>query len=98
MPVCKITTSKTMPDQNLNSGNLQLGQTICPRFTEGQEFIVEKDPGEGFCNWAWKDIRKAYVSLMDGESRPGAQDENTIIVRCRDIVRPVFFKLERLDN
>jgi uncharacterized repeat protein (TIGR04076 family) len=87
---------KKLPDQN--PPGAKFGQTICPRFTEGQEFIVENHPGEEFCDWAWKDIHKAYTALMSGGSYPDAQDENTIIVRCRDIVRPVFFKLERLDN
>ena len=93
---CKITALKTVSDQNPRGGNRQFGQTICPRFTEGQEFIVDTHPGEGFCDWAWKDIRKAYTALMNGENYPGAKDENTVIVRCRDIIRPVFFRLERI--
>jgi uncharacterized repeat protein (TIGR04076 family) len=97
MPVCKITALKTASDQNLHGGNRQFGQTICPRFTEGQEFIVDTRP-ESFCDWAWNDIHKAYTALMNGESYPGAKDENTIIARCRDIIRPVFFKLERIND
>ncbi len=95
MHSCKITALKT---RDLNGGNRQFGQTICPRFTEGQEFIVKNHPGESFCDWAWKDIRKAYTTLMNGESYPGAQDENTVIIRCRDIIRPIYFKLERIEN
>ena len=97
MPVCKITAFKTMPNQDLVDENHQIGQILCPHFSAGQEFIVDTRP-ESFCDWAWSDIHKAYTALMNGESYPGASDENIIIARCRDIIRPVFFKLERIED
>ncbi len=98
MSVCKITALKTISNQDLAGENRQLGQILCPHFTEGQEFIVDTHPGEDFCNWAWNDISKAYTALMSEETYPGTKDENTIIARCRDIIRPVFFKLERVES
>jgi len=95
MHSCKITALKT---QDPNGANRQFGQTICPRFTEGQEFIVKNHPVEDFCDWAWKDIHKAYSALMNGKTYPGAQDEDTIIIRCRDIIRPIYFRLERIND
>ncbi len=93
----KITALKTS-DQDLTGQNRQPGQILCPYFSEGQEFIIDSHPEEGFCNTAWNDISKAYTTLMNGKSYPSAQDENIIIARCRDIIRPVFFKLERIEN
>jgi len=39
----------------------------CPRFTEGQEFIVEygRQPKD-FCGWAWNDIHKACLVPRQG--------------------------------
>ncbi|MCP4543537.1 MAG: TIGR04076 family protein [Chloroflexi bacterium] len=93
----KITALKTASNQDHTGKNHQ-GQILCPYFSEGQEFIIDTHPGEGFCNWAWKDISKACTTLMSEETYPGTKDENTIIARCRDIIRPVFFKLERIEN
>ena len=98
MPVCKITALKTMSDQGLTSENRRLGQMLCPYFTEGQEFIVDTHPGEGFCALAWNDIYKSYATLMSEGHYLEVQDGNTIITHCRDSIRPVVFKLERVDN
>ena len=94
-PKCKVTVMGKMP-QDQTGENRQFGQMLCPYFSEGQEFIIDIHPSEGFCNLAWDDISKAYATLVNGGTCPEEQD--MIVARCRDTIRPVFFKLERIDN
>ena len=46
-------------------------------------------PPEGFCDWAWADIR-TYIGLVHA----GGMEQT--VACCTDGFRPVFFKLERL--
>ena len=101
MRKCKITVLKRMVHQDLVDEYMEPGAATlpCPHFTEGQEFIVDDQPGQGFCDAAWNDIYKAYVTLMQGGSfAPWMKDDHTMIVCCSDGIRPVVFKLERIDD
>ena len=67
---------------------------------EGQEFYV-RDIGEepeGFCTWAWNDMHKFVLALMAGADFAGMKQGNTCIVSCTDGIKPVVFKLERIDD
>jgi uncharacterized repeat protein (TIGR04076 family) len=75
--------------------------TPCSEFHDGQEFIV-KGPlptkPEGFCDWAWCDIQKnlfivAYRGTHNGTDPPGI-----CFACCTDGLRPVTFRIERLDR
>ncbi|MFX1252192.1 MAG: TIGR04076 family protein [Promethearchaeota archaeon] len=70
--------------------------TICSVFEEGQEFIVKglKKP-DGFCDWAWHDLRKDLLVLIFGGDHSWT-DPNVMYTSCTDGKRPVCFKLERL--
>lgn len=73
--------------------------TACTAFEDGQEFIVEnlKKP-DGFCDWAWRDIYKDTAVLnFDGNFKNWAK-EGTQHTCCTDGVRPVVFKLERIED
>ncbi len=99
MPKCKITVLKRLVHQDLVDEYMEPGAVTrpCPHFTEGQEFIVDDHPGQDFCDAAWNDIYKAYLTLISGGSfRPWMKEDNTFIACCSDGVRPVFFKLERI--
>jgi uncharacterized repeat protein (TIGR04076 family) len=63
---------------------------------EGQSWISTnyKIP-EGFCNWAWEDMRKDRYLLALGGDIPDTSD-GVVYVPCSDGKRPVVFKLERL--
>lgn len=70
---------------------------VCPRFKEGQEFIVE-ETGEmpaGFCSWAWHDIYKDMSVLKFGGNFPWVK-EGQMVTCCTDGIRPVSFRMERL--
>jgi len=99
MPKCKITVLKRLVHQDLVDKYMEPGAATlpCPCFTQGQEFIVDGQPGEDFCNAAWNDIYKAYTTLVRGGSfAPWMKDDDKVIVCCSDGIRPVFFKLERV--
>ena len=97
MATFKITVSRKMANQDLAEGYCEPGATVpCPHFTEGQEFIVEygKQP-EGFCGWAWNDIHKACMILMQG----GTFDGWSKIIRCcTDGIRPVVFEVNKISD
>ena len=77
----------------------------CKIFEEGQEFIVDKDnyltmlDGK-FCSEAWAAISHyVYAALQGGSIMHGwINDEKVMITCCNDGVRPVIFKIERLED
>lgn len=64
----------------------------CEVFQVGQEFVVKSpwSAPEGFCHWAWADIR-TFIHLV----REGKWD--SFVSCCTDGFRPVFFKLEKIE-
>ncbi|MHA2170022.1 MAG: TIGR04076 family protein [Candidatus Kariarchaeaceae archaeon] len=72
----------------------------CPIFKDGQEIIVEniyKSKPEEFCGWGWQDLFKDFSVIASGGNYPHFEP-NVIYSCCRDGVRPVVFKLERIDE
>lgn len=62
--------------------------------------VVEISNGKGFfCDWAWNDIHKLLFAMqLGGDFSPWMKDKNTFIACCTDGVKPVVFKLERLEE
>ena len=77
----------------------QGGCAPCGRFEDGQEFLLERglDKPEGFCSYAWADIRHELMVVLNGGNRPYIGPEGTAIVCCTDAMKPVIFKIERLE-
>jgi len=71
---------------------------VCERFEEGQEFIVEEtgERPDGFCAWAWHDVYKDMSVLKFGGNFPWVE-EGEMVTCCTDGIRPVSFKLKRLE-
>lgn len=103
---CKITVLRREYNQQLADKYLaepNVGK--CPYFKEGQEFIVDGEnyfrmmDGQ-FCGEAWDAInRYVYTALNGGAIMRGwTNDEKVMITCCNDGVRPVIFKLERIDE
>lgn len=69
--------------------------TPCPVFEAGQTFLIENpfaSKPEGFCDWAWADIRKVVaLTLMGANPTPGTE-----FTCCSDGLRPVTFRIERI--
>jgi len=102
MPKCKITVLKRtinqdLIDEYLGDEHKNLGP--CELFEEDQEFVIRSyyRVPEGFCDWAWADIRRDILALAYGGNMPGMRKPGTLIVGCTDWFRPVIFKLERMD-
>lgn len=101
----KITVLKRVDPEYIFDGDVPLSPTgekytICTAFKDGQEFILETNNTrpEGFCPWAFHDIFKdAHILMFGGNFIPWTH-EGTMITCCSDGIRPVSFKLERMDD
>ena len=89
---CRITVLRKTFNEDLYTKYPYGTANACGRLEEGQVFITENrwDPPEGFCPWAWSDLRPTIHSIHAGHPVPA-------IGCCTDGLRPVFFKLERIE-
>lgn len=99
-PQARITVLKRYLNQDLIDGYLgesHRGMKECNVFREGDEYLVTDlfNPPEGFCHWAWADIRKDVWLVASGGSMPIIKYPNTMISGCTDWFRPVVFRIER---
>jgi uncharacterized repeat protein (TIGR04076 family) len=97
MATFKITVLRKMANQDLVDKYCEPGAVVpCPAFTEGQEFVLEygRQP-EDFCGWAWNDIHKACMILLQG-GRFGGYSK--IIRCCSDGIRPVVFEVDMVGD
>ncbi len=87
----------------------QSGEVVppCSTFKVGDRFIVENIAlmPEGFCGWAWRDLYKNISILFFGGDfmEPYYIGDELIeptitYTSCSDGIRPVIFKLERIDS
>jgi uncharacterized repeat protein (TIGR04076 family) len=101
MPKCKITVLKKMVNQDLADEYLRSTESFsaCELYEEGQEFILDGMPEkpEGFCDWAWVDIHKDVATVMFDGSFPWMRQPGTAVACCTDGLRPVVFKVERIE-
>ena len=98
MSRCRITVLKKMVNQDLVDKYGRDVETPCNRFEEGQEFIMTGgEKPDGFCTWAWVDISRDAMIVQCGGNLPWINEPGTHIVCCTDGLRPVVFKVERLD-
>ena len=97
MSKVKITVLKKvdMGDIRKNYGN---NVSECEVFKEGDEFISEgMSMPQGFCAWAWADIQRDVVHLALNGNYPWIKAKGATISCCTDGLRPVVFKLERVE-
>lgn len=105
MAKCRITVLKRTLNTDLAQEYCGMEITKCPYFEEGQQFIGSLfEKPQNFCEWAWNDINKV-VSTLDrgGNFSTGVFDnwmkaDNMMIVCCTDGIRPVSFKVERIEE
>jgi uncharacterized repeat protein (TIGR04076 family) len=102
MSTYKITVLKRMYNQDIvNEYSLPGYNTSpCTRFVEGQEFVLNGNQRpQNFRDWAWNDIHKVLLTLRkQGNFAPWMKDGNTIIACCTDGLKPVVFKVERIEE
>ena len=103
MRKCKITVLRRMYNQDFANQYTQSAAPKCESFEDGQEFIVENmiRPPEDFCAWAWIDLQRSIQTLLRGGNFSDSgwmKKDNELIACCSDGIRPVVFKLERLNE
>jgi uncharacterized repeat protein (TIGR04076 family) len=101
----KITVLRKIDPEIIFKGQIPLRPdsgypyTICNAVEEDQEFIVEKnrEMPQGFCPSAWKAIDKSLSLIQWGGDYYPNLPKGVAITCCSDGIRPVSFKIERLD-
>jgi len=99
----KITVIKKLSGEDIYGKKLPITPKyplVCDRMDIGKEFIVE-DKGampQGFCPWAWNDIARLVDHLQFNGDFPFYVEKGMALACCTDAVRPVIFKLERLER
>jgi len=71
----------------------------CPSFIDGQVFVLDglAKPGD-FCSWAWSDIHREVRTVAFGGGYGRVATANAAITCCSNGMKPVVFKLERVDS
>jgi uncharacterized repeat protein (TIGR04076 family) len=104
MPRCKITVIKKTINPELAEEYCVSEVSPCDCFHEGQEFVCDLKKPENFCDWAWRDIHPMVAALLTGGNfshglfEGWMKGDRTMIGCCTDGIRPVVFRIERLDE
>lgn len=98
----KITVIKKCLFEGFANAYLTEGKDVgeCPLLSEGDSFIYEGDAvmPKGFCPWAWIDIYRGVSAISAGATyKPWNNKDGLQILCCTDGIRPVIFKVERID-
>ena len=97
--VIKRTVNRDIIEEYMKE-EYQVNAKPCDRFEDGQEFLITKEtryrPPDGFCAWAWADIRHDILTLAFGGNIHHMKNENANIVGCTDWYRPVYFRIEKI--
>ena len=98
---CKITVIKRTVNQDLIDAYMKDSLKSChpcSTFQEGDEFFVasEFNMPENFCHWAWADLRREILAIINGASYTWYRTPGMVIAGCTDWFRPVYFKIEKL--
>jgi uncharacterized repeat protein (TIGR04076 family) len=97
----KITVLRRFaPDEVFDSPPVEGGAVdVCGVYEDGQVFYVEQDGRipEGFCGWAWDDIYKDVQTLRFHGNFSWFGEPGVSVNCCTDGLRPVVFKIERVD-
>lgn len=104
MTRCRITVIRRSLHPDLAEAYCAGSVSPCEWFFEGQEFVCGLDKPPGFCDWAWRDIHPFVAVLLTGGNFSHGifggwmKDDRTMIACCSDGIRPVVFRLERIDG
>jgi uncharacterized repeat protein (TIGR04076 family) len=97
----KITVIQRTVNRELVEQYLDVDESYgaCDLFADGQEFVIERpwQMPEGFCAWAWADIRSEIMTIYSGGDLPWIKQRGTAIAGCTDFFRPVLFRIARGD-
>lgn len=94
----KLDMRELFPNQDV--GAIDDLAPVCGAFEVGDEFVIDGATGipDGFCQGAFMDMSRFVSGLRFGADYPWMKEPGTVICACFDGLRPVIFKLERLDE
>ena len=102
MAKVKITVLKKLTGKDMFGDNLPAGLPSppeCSVLKTGQEFVLERGScPPDFCSWAFADIHRDIIHLLMGGDYSFAEKKGTAYPCCTDGLRPVIFKLERIED
>ncbi len=104
MAKVKVTVIKKMDMTDIFGGeppvkiNKSMIKSQCERFQVGQEFIMDLACPPNFCHWAYADIQRDIVHVLMGGDYPWFEEKGAAISCCTDGLRPVIFKIERIES
>ncbi|MFC2077177.1 TIGR04076 family protein [Candidatus Bipolaricaulota bacterium] len=73
----------------------------CPTFEDGQTFTIDRLPParpDGFCDQAWADIQRELYLVAFGGTHPNTDPPGICFPCCTDGLRPVTFRIERVEE
>ncbi len=102
MAKVKITVVKKINNKDMFGDNPPAESTASPEcdYLEVRQEFMSEDAAcpPGFCDWAFADIQRDIVHLLFGGSYPWMKEKGVVLSSCTDGVRPVIFKLERIED
>ena len=102
MEKVRVTVVKKVNNKDMFGDSPPVGFTanpVCDMLEVGQEFISENCAcPEGLCAWAFADIQRDISHLSLGGHFTWKKKKGTMLSCCTDGVRPVVFKLERIED
>lgn len=105
MTTVKITVIKKINAADMYGENMpaepneKMFAPVCDQFEIGQEFVVNDiNCPPGFCSWAFADIQRDLSHIFFRGSYPWFKEKGVSVSCCTDGMRPVVFKIERLEE
>jgi len=102
MKKCEIKVIKMYFDEEIAKEYGADGIGKCPLLKDGETFYSDGGMPEGFCNDAWMAIQHFVFALASGcgEFFDGnwVKKPGRAICSCNDGLRPVIFKIERMEE
>ena len=107
MPKIKITVAKRVAhmdllDEHLNRDEFPQAYGPCEIMKEGQTFVIDgifpRKPDSFGCEGAWNDVQRSLASIMYGGNLPWYKQTGTVVASCSDGLRPVSFRIERIEE
>ncbi|MCP4757632.1 MAG: TIGR04076 family protein [Proteobacteria bacterium] len=105
MTTLKVTVVKKINAKDLYGDDLPVQyredrmKPECDQFELNQEFTVDSlNCPDGFCNWAFADIQRDLVHIFFRGNYPWVKEKGVTLSCCTDGFRPVFFKIERMEE
>ncbi|UCD45023.1 MAG: TIGR04076 family protein [Candidatus Bathyarchaeota archaeon] len=99
----RITVVRAFSTEELFSedapGTMEGYAHVCPNHHPGQEFVTDSvGCPEGFCSWAYADIRRDINHILRDGDYGWIGRKGVAFSACTDGLRPVVFKLERIED